>query len=188
MPVTVDGRLWGIIFASSAGEEPLPPDTEERLCGFTELVATAIANAQTRMELRGYAEEQAALHRVATLVARGAVPEEVFAAVAAEAGRLLRADLTGVGRYTSDGVVTLGAWSKSGATAPFPEGTRTSLGGRNLVTQVFRTGRPVRMDDYGAASGAAAEVGRGWGVPGGDRRADQGRGPAVGRLGASSHQ
>ena len=44
------------------------------------------------MELRGFAEEQAALRRVATLVARAAPPEEVFAAVAEEAGRLLAAD------------------------------------------------------------------------------------------------
>ena len=163
VPVMVEGRLWGVMLVSSAGGEPLPPDAEERLCGFTELVGTAIANAQARVELRGYAEEQAALRRVATLVARGAVPEEVFAAVAAEAGRLLGADLTGVGRYTPEGVVTLGAWSKSGATAPFPEGTPTSLGGRNLITMVAQTGRPVRMDDYGVATGAGADVGRGWG-------------------------
>ena len=71
--------------------EPLPADTEARLAGFTELAATAIANAQARAELRGFAEEQAALRRVAVLVARAAPPEEVFAAVAEEAGRLLRA-------------------------------------------------------------------------------------------------
>ena len=74
-------------------------DTEARLAGFTELVATAIANAQARMELRGYAEEQAALRRVATLVARAAPPEEVFAAVAAEVGRLLGVDSRRWRRY-----------------------------------------------------------------------------------------
>ena len=77
---------------ASAREQPLPADTEVRLAGFTELAATAIANAQARVELRGFAEEQAALRRVATLVARAAPPEEVFAAVTAEAGRLLSAD------------------------------------------------------------------------------------------------
>jgi GAF domain-containing protein len=45
------------------------------------------------------AEEQAALRRVAMLVARAAPPEEVFAAVAAEAGRVLAADVTGISRY-----------------------------------------------------------------------------------------
>jgi signal transduction histidine kinase len=163
VPISVEGRLWGIIFASNTDQEPLAADAEERLSGFTELVGTAIANAQARMDLRGYADEQAALRRVATLVARGAAPEEVLAAVVAEAGRLLGTDLTWVGRYEADGVVSLGAWSNSGAAVPFHAGTRTSLGGRNLITQVFQTGRPVRMDDYGAATGAVADVGHGWG-------------------------
>jgi hypothetical protein len=88
VPISVEGRLWGVIFALSTGEEFLPADTETGLAGFTELVATAIANAQARTELRGFAEEQAALRRVATLVARAAPPEEVFAAVAAEVGQL----------------------------------------------------------------------------------------------------
>ena len=51
--------------------------------------------------LRQLAEEQAALRRVATLVARGAAPEEVFAVVAEEVGRLLAADFTILDRYHS---------------------------------------------------------------------------------------
>jgi GAF domain-containing protein len=93
VPVRVEGRLWGVMLVASTSEEPLPADTETRLAGFTELVGTAIAGAQAREELRGYAEEQAALRRVATLVAGGAPPEGVFAAVAAEAGQLLRTPL-----------------------------------------------------------------------------------------------
>ena len=163
-PVIVGGRLWGVMSVASTSEEPLPADTEARLAAFTELVGTAIANAQARVELRGYAEEQAALRRVATLVAGGASPEEVFAAVAAEAGRLLGADLTAVGRYEPDGVATLGAWSSDGARMPSHAGTRAKLGGQNPTTLVFRTGRPVRIDDYGDATGAVAGVGRDWGV------------------------
>ena len=45
------------------------------------------------------AGEQAALRRVATLVARGAPPAEVFAAVAEEVGRVLQADRTFLARY-----------------------------------------------------------------------------------------
>src|SRR5271165_2994773 len=115
VPISVEGRLWGVIIVSNASEEPLPADAEARLAAFTELVGTAIANAQARVDLRRYADEQAALRRVATLVAGGAPPEEVYAAVAAEAGRLLGADLTAVGRYDPEGVVTLGAWSSTGA-------------------------------------------------------------------------
>ena len=94
VPISVEGRLWGLISVFSTHEQPLPAGTEARLAGFTHLVATAIANAQARVELRGFAEEQAALQRVATLVARGMPPEEVFAAVTAEAGRVLGVDFT----------------------------------------------------------------------------------------------
>ena len=162
-PVMVEGRLWGIIRVASTRDEPLPADTETRLAAFTELVGTAIANAQARVELRRYADEQAALREVATLVAGGSPPDKVYAAVAAEAGRLLGADLTAVARYDADGVVTLGAWSSTGTVVPSPVGTRTSLGGQNLITLVYRTGRPVRMDDYGGATGAGAQVGHDWG-------------------------
>ena len=50
MPVDVNGRLWGLI-AVGSGQGPLPPDTEQRMTEFTELVATAVANAQSRAEL-----------------------------------------------------------------------------------------------------------------------------------------
>jgi len=75
VPVMVDGRLWGIVRVASTSEEPLPADTETRLAAFTELVGTAIANAHARVELRRHADEQAALRRVATLVAGGATAE-----------------------------------------------------------------------------------------------------------------
>ena len=50
-PIIVEGRLWGLIAAGSTLEQPLPADTEARLASFTELVATAIANAESRAEL-----------------------------------------------------------------------------------------------------------------------------------------
>jgi signal transduction histidine kinase len=50
VPVHVDGRLWGAI-AIGSEDGPLPPDTEQRMTDFTELVATAVANAQSRAEL-----------------------------------------------------------------------------------------------------------------------------------------
>jgi signal transduction histidine kinase len=101
--------------------------------------------------------EQAALRRVATLVARSAPPEEVFAAVAEEAGRLLGADYTSMARYDPDGARTVvAAWSSIGAA--FPVGARAMLGGRNVATLVCQTGRAVRIDDYADASGPAAEA------------------------------
>jgi Domain of unknown function (DUF4386)/Histidine kinase len=50
-PIIVDGRLWGAMNAGSVGERPLPADTETRLVSFTELVATAVANAESRAAL-----------------------------------------------------------------------------------------------------------------------------------------
>jgi GAF domain-containing protein len=50
-PIVVEGRLWGVIAASSKDEVPFPQDTEAKIAEFTELVATAIANANSRAEL-----------------------------------------------------------------------------------------------------------------------------------------
>ena len=156
VPISVEGRLWGLISVFSTHEQPLPAGTEARLAGFTELVATAIANAQARVELRGFAEEQAALRRVATLVARGTPPEEVFAAVTAEAGRVLGVGFTTMSRYHPDGAVTVvGAWSGTGIPVIFPAGTRLSAGGSNLHTQVFQTGQPARLDTIAGDLGPA---------------------------------
>jgi signal transduction histidine kinase len=50
-PVVVGGRLWGVVAASSKHEDPFPPDTEAQIARFTELVATAVANAEAHAEL-----------------------------------------------------------------------------------------------------------------------------------------
>jgi signal transduction histidine kinase len=163
VPISVEGRLWGVMVMTSR-REPLPAGTEARLARFTELAATAIANAQARVELRRFAEEQAALRRVATLVARAAPPGEVFTAVNAEVGRVLDVDFSVMGRYDQDGAATiLGIWTRTGAPVPVPV-DRVGLGGANVTTRVFQTRRPARLDDYSGAFGAAADVGHGWGI------------------------
>jgi GAF domain-containing protein len=170
-PIVVEGRLWGVITASSWAEQTLPADTEARLASFTELVATAIANAESRAGLARLAAEQAALRRVATLVADGVPPEEVFAAVTDEVGRLLSVKHASLGRYEPDGAAfTVVAWSGTSDLLP-PVGSRQMLGGNNVSTLVFETGRRARLDDYADASGevgvAAREdgVGSGAGTP-----------------------
>ena len=111
------------------------------------------------------AGEQAALRRVATLVARGAAPEEVFAAVAEEAGRVLEADCTFFGRYGPDDTTTVvGTWARTGTARALHVGTRRPLGGRNLHTLVFQTGRAARIDDYTSASGPVAGIAHEFGV------------------------
>jgi signal transduction histidine kinase len=164
-PIIVDGRLWGLIAAGSSLEQPLPPDTETRLASFTELVATAVANTDGRAALARLAEEQAALRRVATLVAHGAPPEQVFAAVAGEVGGLLDVDYTVLIRSDPEDMITVvGAWTAAGGAPPSPLGSRFELGGRNVSTLTLRTGRATRLDAYADVTGSIGNTGAyGWG-------------------------
>jgi len=158
VPVSVEGRLWGVMIVDSSSGPP-PAGTEARLSAFTELAATAIANAQARMELRGFADEQAALRRMATLVARAAPSAEVLTAVTEEAGRLLGADDSMMARYDPDGGRTIVAsWSRTGASYSVGAGER--LGGRNLPTLVFHSRRAARIDNYASATGPIGEAAR----------------------------
>jgi signal transduction histidine kinase len=164
-PISVEGQLWGVMIVASVREDALPAGAGERLAGFTDLLAIAIANVQARVELRGFAAEQAALRRVATLVARAAPPQEVFATVTEEAGRVLSADLARMNRYEPDGGHTVVAgWTSTGDTMPVPLDSRWGPGGRNVAALVFQTGRPARIDDYTAATGSGADLVRRWGL------------------------
>jgi signal transduction histidine kinase len=156
-PITVEGRLWGVISVGSSLEQPLPPDAEERLASFTELVATAIANAESRAALARLAEEQAALRRVATLVAHGAAPEEVFAAVTEEFARLVPVDVAGMARFEPDGtLIFVASWGKG---VDFnPVGSRWTVDGRNIVTDIVETGRPARVESQAGATGSLADL------------------------------
>ena len=165
-PVIVEGRLWGVTFAASTLEQPLPPDTETRLASFTELVATAIANTDSRAALARLAQEQAALRRVATLVAQATPPEQVLAAVAEETGRLLEVDYTVLIRSDPEDVITVvGGWTATGGALPSPAGSRFEVGGRNVSTLALRTGRPARLDAYVDVTGSIGNTGaQGWGL------------------------
>ena len=145
VPITVEGRLWGTIIVGSLGDEPPPADTEVRLARFTELVATAVANAQAREELRTIADEQTAQRRVATLIARGETPEAVFDAVTEEVHRLLLADETGLSRYDPDGLWTVLA-VRGATTDAIPVGFRLDPGPSMPGVAELLSGRSVRVD------------------------------------------
>jgi signal transduction histidine kinase len=158
-PIVVDGRPWGAMIASSNADDPLPGETESRIAAFTELVATAISNSEARVEVGRLAGEQAALRRVATLVARGSPAMEVFAEVAREVGELLDAESAWMHRYEHDGNATVVAtWGPGGS--DLPVGTRFSLEGDSVVALVLRTGRPARIDDYARAVGETGDIAR----------------------------
>src|SRR4051812_18965882 len=164
-PILVEGRLWGVLGVHSKRDTPLEPDTESRLGQFTELVATAIANREARTEVGRLADEQAALRRVATLVARDAPREEVFTGIASEIGHLFGLEETRMVRYDDDriGVVV----ASSGPTGDFfPVGSRVPVDADSASSRVLRTGEPVRIDNYGTATGAIAETVRSMGIGG----------------------
>jgi PAS domain S-box-containing protein len=161
-PIIVDGDMWGWMAAADS-RATLPNQIEDRLAEFTELVATAISNTESRARLGRLAEEQAALRRVATLVASGVPPEKVFAAVTEEAVPLLSVEHVGLARYEPGGASAIVAWCGKGGLGP-PVGTRQILGGHNITTLVFETGRPARIDDYRDASGPVGVAARGDGV------------------------
>ena len=156
-PIVVEGRLWGAIAVQS--QAPLPLDTDERLEKFTELVATAIANAESRAELARLAGEQAALRRVATLIARGVAPAEVFSTVVEEVVRLLDAEATTIARGEPNQTMAILA---SGGTArdELPVGTRLDLDSDTAMAKVLRTGRSTRVDDFGTSSEPVAHMAR----------------------------
>jgi PAS domain S-box-containing protein len=156
-PILVEGRLWGAMVAGTTQDEPLPPDTESRLGQFTELMASAIANAEARAEVQRLAEEQAALRRVATLVAEGVPPTTVFDAVAAEMEGLLDADGVALCRYEPDDELVLLAHRGSNA-HQMPPGTRARHEGESVSAIVRRTERPARIDSYAPGPGAIARL------------------------------
>jgi GAF domain-containing protein len=163
-PIVVEGRLWGAMAVH--GQQPLPPDTDERLEKFTELVATAIANAESRAALGRLAEQQAALRRVATLVAEGVPPAEVFSALSEEVSLLVEAEAAVIGRLEADGRVTVLAVSGT-------SGDRSILGTQfephpeTVIAAALKEGRSARKDDYSEASEPARGLGirSGVGVP-----------------------
>ncbi|MEN3263777.1 DUF4118 domain-containing protein, partial [Pseudonocardia sp.] len=126
-----------------------------------EAEALATANAESREELRVLAEEQAALRRVATLVARGLPPAEVFAAVAREVGSVLNADGTVIVRLDPDGATTVLA--RVGDRPELAVGSRWKPEPPWATAEVLRTGRPAR-NDYSQASDAAGDTVRRIGI------------------------
>jgi PAS domain S-box-containing protein len=160
-PILVAGDLWGVLTAGT-GPEGFAPDTEERLAKFGELLATAMANAESRTKLaasesrtRELANEQASLRRVATLVAQGVSPDELFSAVASEVAGVIDIPVVAVNRYEADGTFTmLGIAGES----DFKVGSRWPVEDEGIAGMILTTGRPSRKDDYSTMSGRLGDA------------------------------
>jgi len=119
---------------------------------------------QSLARLQALVEEQAALRRVATLVAGNPDPSEVFARVCEEVGKVLGIEGTNLTRFEGDGTQTvLAGWSAHGAPV-FPLGGGVPLEGEAAVPKASRSGRPERVDDYAEVGGELAEMIRGAGI------------------------
>ena len=163
VPVVVAGESWGVIVASNSRTEALPRETEERMTGFAELVATAVSNSEARAEAARLADEQAALRRVATLITQNATPADVFAAVAGELGQLLGVDDAMVFRYQENGAVAIAAsWGE--LAEAFPADRTIVLDGDSVTARIRRSGRPERIDDFGSIEGPSGDLARDLGL------------------------
>jgi signal transduction histidine kinase len=158
VPIVVGDRLWGVMCVGVRADETLPPETEGRLTEFTNLVATAISNADARDSLHSLAAEQAALRRLATLVAERTPTGHLYTAVAEEVGQLLDVATVNLVRYDPGHAMTVLA---SLHNAPFPVGSTWPLDGDSVTSQVFESGLAVRVDDYSERRGPISEATRG---------------------------
>jgi len=149
VPIVVEDELWGSIGTITRGRQ-LPADTEGRLRKFSDLVAAAIANSQSRAEVVQLAHEQAALRRVAELVARGASLQDVFAGISVEASRLLSVGAALL-RFDPDGYAEIVAAHNG----PAELGLRIPTTDAHLG-QMFAAGQSVRLADYQHLGFAAA--------------------------------
>ncbi|MDT4926537.1 MAG: hypothetical protein QOG01_4250 [Pseudonocardiales bacterium] len=151
-PIIVDGSLWGVmVVLTSRGRFPL--DTAERMTDFTELAATAIGNAQAHQELHGLVDTQAALRRLAMLVARGEPPEQVFAAATREVLRHFGTGTARMIRFELDGTATLVA--NEGTFGPHVRVGKPWEGfpATGLTATVWSTGEAARVNDYAELPG-----------------------------------
>jgi signal transduction histidine kinase len=123
-----------------------------------------VARRLTGDALEHLVRQDAALQRVAILVARQPPTPEVFAVVTREAGMLLGARMTALLRVESpDAAVIVAGWSHD--ETPVPVGSRGVLDGRGLVGRIMQTGERVRLEDFDEVGGAVAAQMRSLGVP-----------------------
>jgi signal transduction histidine kinase len=138
----------------------------------TSLLLTAVTAERTRAARalavseaaqRELAGEQAALRRVATLVAAESPPSHVFEQVTEEVARLLGLPSAGMVQYRrGQGATVVGGWSEDAGLA-LPVGTALDIDGDTVVAKVLRTGEAQRVDRYQGTSGGLAERLRGLG-------------------------
>ncbi len=161
--VPLDHPPDATLILARSGSEGLSREEISLVHGMARVTSMTLRMLGLLDEERSLRDEQAALRRVATLVAGGVAHEQVFGAVAEEVSRLAAADIVQVFRYEPDGAaVRVAAWGRRAEELEI--GVRFPTGGNNLLTMVLRSGRPGRIDDAGAITGSSAPIARHLGV------------------------
>ena len=126
----------------------------------TSLVLAAVTAERRRAEaaVRELAEEQAALRRVATLVASEADPATVFEGVTEETARLLGLPSAAIARYEdAESAMIVGVWAEPGA-PPLPVGSSISRDPGTAIGRVYETGEPQLVESYSETPGPLAQT------------------------------
>lgn len=161
-PIIVDAHVWGALIVGSVDDPPLPPETEQRMAKFADLIAVALSNLEARVALHSLADEQAALRRVATVVAREDWPV-TSATIVREVALLLRVQGAVMLRYETDETVTvLAAWGEPDMTKYVDQ--RLPFQGDNTAAEVWRTRQAARQENFAYAAGGLAELSRREGI------------------------
>ena len=114
--------------------------------------------------LQGLLAEQAALRRVATMVAASTPGPALFEQVCRELGRLLEVTATDMIRFEDESFATVvGSWTGD-ETPSFPVGERIPVEGESVTAKLYRSGRPERVDDYDEVESELAERLREFGI------------------------
>jgi PAS domain S-box-containing protein len=146
-----DGSEFPVEIAVTRPEVPGPPL-------FTGFLRDVTERRRDEQALRTLAEEQTALRRVATAVAREDEPERVFEVVTEEVGRLLGAQTSNMLRFERDGTaVVVGGWSV-GDVRNVPVGTHVALDGPTVAALIRDSGAPQRLEDYSETPGSTADM------------------------------
>ncbi|MEV4112953.1 DUF4118 domain-containing protein [Nonomuraea sp. NPDC049695] len=173
LPLTVSGNRLGTLTVpkdlpqglTRRLNERVVPSLEALLHAAHEREAISQALETSRDELCRFAEEQAALRRVATLVAHGVRPSEIFDAVAGEVGRIVKADFALLERYdTGPTVVLVSVWAKDGSAQMPTVGSNWPLENHSIASLVTRAGRPERIQITEDIAGQLADWSRAIGV------------------------
>ena len=185
-PIVVEDRLWGVMLVATQRSELFPAGSEERLAAFTDLLATALANTEARHALERVAADQAALRRVATLVANGGRPEPVFACRGRRSARVVRLEPVGHPavrrRRNGDNIgdARRGARRRNTPHSPARSGLRHGHGSQDSTCSAVRDGRPDRREharhrpgDRPALGGGCSDLRRGRTVGSDGRRIDR---------------